>query len=554
MDKVEKLIRELRDKDWRVRWDAALALREIGDERAVEPLINALRDEYPDVCRAAAEALGKIGDKKAIEPLIIALRDKDWRVRWDAALALREIGDKRAVEPLINALRDGSPDVCRAAAEALGKIGDKKAIEPLIIALRSLFVRYAAIEALEKIEPEWHKTEVAKKQVPEFINALRNGCSDVRIGAAEALGKIGDKKAIEPLIIALRDWDWRVRYAAIEALEKIEPEWHKTEVAKKQVPEFINALRDKNSDIRKATARVLGKIGDERAIEPLIIALRDKYEWVRKAAAKALVKIGKPAVESLIQTLRDEDPDVRWAAAYVLGNIGDLRAIEPLIQTLRDENSFVREAAVYALGKIEPEWYKTEAAGRQVPEFVKILVKAKDEKYCNYLKELTEKIFPSHKPFLDSYPYLLCTNCMLRAEKRKAKLGLFKRCSYVVCRGCGTAEALIIGIKKVVGIIGGNINNYSIDGDTAYVRLWFEKEKSARNADIDMLLITESEDIKDENEYDKAIDAVYNLLVNDHTRPRKYIKKIPVLIQGNLPLSIRAKRVLENEFGGVTHM
>ncbi|MCU4137422.1 MAG: HEAT repeat [Thermodesulfobacteria bacterium] len=313
-------------------------------------------------------------------------------------------------------------------------------------------------------------------------------------------------------------------------------------------------MRDEDSDIRKAAARVLGKIGDERAIGPLITTLRDKYEWVREAAAKALVKIGKPAVESLIQTLRDEDPDVRWAAAYVLGNIGDLRAIEPLIQTLRDENSFVREAAVYALGKIEPEWYKTEAAGRQVPEFVKALEKAKDEEYRNYIKELLEKIFSSHKPFLHSYPYLFCKNCMLRAEKKKAKFGLFKRWSYVVCRGCGTAEALIIGIKKVVGIIGGNISNYSIDGDTAYVRLWFEKEKKARNADIDMLLIAESEDMQNENEYDKAINTVYNVLVNDRTRSKKYVRKIPVLIQRNLPLSIRAKRVLENKFGGVTHM
>ena len=172
-----------------------------------------------------------------IEELIKKLKDENWRVRWDAVLALREIGDERAVEPLINALRDEYSNVCRAAAEALGKIGDKKAIEPLIIALRSLFIRYAAAEALGKIEPEWHKTEVAKRQVPEFINALRNGCSDVRIGAAEALGKIGDKKVIEPLIIALRDWDWRVRYAAIEALERIEPEWHKTEVAKNK---FLN--------------------------------------------------------------------------------------------------------------------------------------------------------------------------------------------------------------------------------------------------------------------------------------------------------------------------
>ena len=140
---------------------------------------------------------------------------------------------------------------------------------------------------------------------------------------------------------------------------------------------------------------------------------------------------------------------------------------------------------------------------------------------------------------------------MLRAEKRKVWLELFKRCSYVVCRGCGTAEALERGIKKVIGLIGGNVNDYSIEGDTAYVNLWFEKEKKARNADIDMLVVAESKDMRDEHQYDRAIDAVYNVLVNDRTRPRDYVKKIPVLIEGNPPLSIRAKRVLENEFGGI---
>ena len=165
--------------------------------------------------------------------------------------------------------------------------------------------------------------------------------------------------------------------------------------------------------------------------------------------------------------------------------------------------------------------------------------------------EALKKIFPSHKPFLHSYPYLFCKNCMLRAEKRKVWLELFKRYSYVVCRGCGTAEALERGIKKVIGLIGGNVDDYSIEGDTAYVNLWFEKEKKARNADIDMLLIAESEDMQNENEYDKAINTVYNVLVNDRTRPRDYVRKIPVLIEGNPPLSIRAKRVLENEFGGI---
>jgi len=413
MDKVEKLIRKLRDEYWYVRIAVAYVLSKISDQRAVEPLIKALRDKDSDVREAAAKALGKIGDPRAVEPLIEALKDEYWWVRKAAVEALGKIGDPRAVEPLIEALRDKDSDVC-----------------------------YTAAKALEKIEPEWYKTEVAKKQVPEFINALRHEYSGVRKAAAEALGKIGDQRAVKPL---------------------------------------IEALRDKDSDVRKAAAKALGKIGDQRA------------------------------VESLIQALRNNDPDVRKAAAKALGKIGDQRAVKPLIEALRDN----------------------------------------DPDVCYTAAEALKKIFLFHKPFLDSYPYLFCKNCMLRAEKRKVWLELFKRYSYVVCRGCGAAEALEKGIKKVIGLIGGNVDDYSIEGDTAYVNLWFEKEKKARNADIDILVVAESEDMRDEHQYDRAIDAVYNVLVNDRTRPRDYVRKIPVLIEGNPPLSIRAKRVLENEFGGI---
>jgi HEAT repeat protein len=38
---------------------------------------------------------------------------------------------------------------------------------------------------------------------------------------AEALGKIGDTRAVEPLIAALKDEDERVRRVAAEALEQI---------------------------------------------------------------------------------------------------------------------------------------------------------------------------------------------------------------------------------------------------------------------------------------------------------------------------------------------
>ena len=54
-------------------------------------------------------------------------------------------------------------------------------------------------------------------------------------------------------------------------------------------------------------------------------------------AATALGRIGEPAVEYLIQLLGDENSMVRSRTAWELGRIGDSRAVEPLIEALKDE-------------------------------------------------------------------------------------------------------------------------------------------------------------------------------------------------------------------------
>jgi HEAT repeat protein len=52
----------------------------------------------------------------------------------------------------------------------------------------------------------------------------------------------------------------------------------------------------------------LGKLGDRRAIEPLLLALRDKDKSVRNSAAEALRNLGDPqAVEPLLLALNDFD-------------------------------------------------------------------------------------------------------------------------------------------------------------------------------------------------------------------------------------------------------
>ena len=120
--------------------------------------------------------------------------------------------------------------------------------------------------------------------------------------------------------------------------------------ANKDVEGLINALKDKDPMVRGDAAEVLGKIGDSRAVEPLIEALKDIVQFI---AIESLKKIGEPAVEPLIKALKNKDTLIRSGAARALGEIRDKIAVEPLTEAIKYGDSFVRAAAGVALEKIK---------------------------------------------------------------------------------------------------------------------------------------------------------------------------------------------------------
>ncbi len=478
----------------------------------VEELVKKLHDKNWRVRWEAVQALGKIKDVKIVEPLIDVLGDENFYVRCASAKALEEIG-ALTVEPLIATLQDNTKNkyARELAAEVLEKLGDTRAIEPLIAALQDKEgdVRAAAAKALEKFGDS--------RAIEPLIAALQDKEGDVRAAAAKALAKIGDDRAIEPLIAALRDTDSKVRESAMEALKRIDRDWYRSKWAKKQVPDFISALRDKNKEVRETAAELLKEIEPEwskgepakRQLPEFIAALHHKAWEVREGAAQALGAIGDArAVEPLILSLGDEDWEVRKASAKALGEIGDARAVEPLIAALQDKESGVRESAGEALKKIRD----------------------------------------NQAALLQSYPNILCAKCLLRTEKKRAKVKVLKTIDYVVCRRCNSSFYLVKGIREVVGTIGGDIGDYAGDINRLYLSLWSEEEKRARNADIDRLEIIPSV----RTNYELAITAVWNELHNDTSRPRNYLKKIPVAIRRGVVLSKETIDLLRREFGPVS--
>jgi bilin biosynthesis protein len=68
-------------------------VQEMKEKRDVDELIKALGYKKDSgVRRDAAEALGEVGDSRAVEPLIRALNDEDSLVRRDAEEAFDKLG------------------------------------------------------------------------------------------------------------------------------------------------------------------------------------------------------------------------------------------------------------------------------------------------------------------------------------------------------------------------------------------------------------------------------------------------------------------------------
>jgi HEAT repeat protein len=178
-----------------------------------------------------------------------------------------------------------------------------------------------------------------KDEVEIQIDLLKDKDWFRRKDAAITLGEMGDERAIAPLLTAFRDSEWNVREAAQDALAQIGPP---------AVEPLIKALRE--YQIRTFVIQVLGKIKDERVLDPLMIQLRN--EEFKDVATKALVEIGVPAVERLMAVLNDKDKNVRKHAVMALGEIGVSEAIEPLIDATRDEEWMVRLQAIAALDLI----------------------------------------------------------------------------------------------------------------------------------------------------------------------------------------------------------
>ncbi len=124
------------EREAKLRGTAAVALGLVGERAAQESVRAALGEKEPELRVDAAIAAGLLRDGNAVPMLVAILQDdrSSQFVLGSVAMALGQIGDQRAVTPLREILENGSdfPVLTRAlAAVALGQVGDKTDIPVL---------------------------------------------------------------------------------------------------------------------------------------------------------------------------------------------------------------------------------------------------------------------------------------------------------------------------------------------------------------------------------------------------------------------------------------
>lgn len=170
-----------------------------------------------------------------------------------------------------------------------------------------------------------------------------------RRAAAARLARLPRAAAHRLLPQALADVDARVRVLAADAA--IATRYHRAAV-------IVDPwLGDKESDVRRAAARVLSSFPDaQRSLTRLSRALADPDASVRLAVVDALgASSSEHATTALLSQLDDSDVDVAVAVIEALERLGDPRSVVPLIGRLQDNRSSTRRAAARALGSLGGE-------------------------------------------------------------------------------------------------------------------------------------------------------------------------------------------------------
>ncbi|MDD3407691.1 MAG: HEAT repeat domain-containing protein [Methanomicrobium sp.] len=127
MSDCEKIIRNLKDEDWKERCKAVSELGSSIKPSDVENLMSLLENEKWYVRESVSEGLSSVNDKNVLKAVDDSLKTHRWFIPYGFRALIRA-GYKPDITNVIDALYDDNPYVRCCAAETLGMIKDERAL------------------------------------------------------------------------------------------------------------------------------------------------------------------------------------------------------------------------------------------------------------------------------------------------------------------------------------------------------------------------------------------------------------------------------------------
>src|SRR5258705_4010263 len=201
---------------------------------------------------------------------------------------------------------------------------------------------------------------------PDLLRLLTDEEPRLRRRAALAVGRVGLRESVKPLIALLKDNDPEVRQMAAFALGLIGD--------RTAAPTLVAALADESPLVKAGVAEALGLIGDADAADAIgsmakqIVdsgalseipgetedTRRDTPASALRSALYALVRL--KAWVPMAAAVLDQagQPRVRWwPVAFALQRIEDPRALPALLTLAKDPHPYTRAFAARGLGPIK---------------------------------------------------------------------------------------------------------------------------------------------------------------------------------------------------------
>src|ERR1017187_4138234 len=283
-----------------------------------------------DVRPKDVREIGK-GGSTAIPQLTEYLKNPSTDVRVEA---VKQLTDARALDALILATRDNAADVQMHATDGLVNFylpgyvqtGFASSVKRVGGSIKGKFTDTNDLV----VDPY----VTARPDVIAALGALVRGGFGMqsRANAARAVGILRGKGAVPDLLDALHTKDTDVLYESLIAMQKIRDE--------SAGPKIAFLLRDLNSKVQVAAIETTGLLRNREAVPDLVEVLnRAKDAKVRRAALGALAMLPDPKSRPIYQQyLNDKDEKLRGAAAEGFARLRDPADSGLMEQAWKDED------------------------------------------------------------------------------------------------------------------------------------------------------------------------------------------------------------------------